>query len=167
MAISTINYAKTTGVITSGTAVASTSGTSIDFTGIPSWAKRVTVMLNGVGTNGTSNVQIQVGAGSVVTTGYFSDVTVVGTGGYASQSATTGFYLENGGNASALRRGIVTLCLVGSNTWACSFSLGFTAALNQLGGGNITLSGALDRIRLTTVNGTDTFSAGSVNILYE
>ena len=45
--------------ITAGTAVASTSGTSIDFTGIPSWVKRITVMFNGVSTNGTSNIQIQ------------------------------------------------------------------------------------------------------------
>jgi hypothetical protein len=33
--------------------------------------------------------------------------------------------------------------------------------------GHVSLSGALDRIRLTTVNGTDTFDAGSVNIIYE
>ena len=33
--------------------------------------------------------------------------------------------------------------------------------------GRVTLSGALDRVRVTTVNGTDTFDAGSINILYE
>lgn len=30
-----------------------------------------------------------------------------------------------------------------------------------------TLSATLDRVRLTTVNGTDTFDAGLVNIIYE
>ena len=66
------------GTITSGTAVASTSGTSIDFTSIPSWVKRITVMFNGVSTNGTSQVQIQLGAGSVTTTGYLSYATNLG-----------------------------------------------------------------------------------------
>ena len=56
--------------IVSGTAVASTSGTSIDFTGIPSWVKRITVMLNGVSTSGTSIVQVQIGSGSPTTSGY-------------------------------------------------------------------------------------------------
>ena len=53
------------GQLVSGTAVASTSGTSIDFTGIPSWVKRITVMFNGVSTSGTSFKQIQIGSGSV------------------------------------------------------------------------------------------------------
>ena len=57
-------------ILTSGTAQASTSGTAIDFTGIPSWAKRITVMFNGVSTNGTSNPQIQLGSGSPTTSGY-------------------------------------------------------------------------------------------------
>ena len=52
-----------------GTAVASTSGTSNDFTSIPSWVKRITVMFNGVSTNGTSPVQLQIGAGSVTAQG--------------------------------------------------------------------------------------------------
>jgi hypothetical protein len=33
--------------------------------------------------------------------------------------------------------------------------------------GTKSLSATLDRIRITTVNGTDTFDAGSINILYE
>ena len=61
-------------VITSGTSQASTSGTSIDFTSIPSWVKRITLMFNGVSTNGTSNYQIQIGSGSVTTSGYTSQV---------------------------------------------------------------------------------------------
>jgi len=56
--------------LTLGTAVNTTSGTSIDLTSIPSWVKRITVMLNGVSTNGASIPQIQLGAGSVDTTGY-------------------------------------------------------------------------------------------------
>jgi hypothetical protein len=63
--------------ITAGTAVASTSGTSIDFTSIPSWVKRITVMIAGVSTNGSSIIQIQLGdSGGVETSGY------TGTTGY-------------------------------------------------------------------------------------
>jgi hypothetical protein len=36
-----------------------------------------------------------------------------------------------------------------------------------MGGFQVSLSGTLDRIRLTTVNGSDTFDAGSINIIYE
>ena len=60
----------------SSTAQATTSGTSITFTGIPSWVKRITVMFNGVSTSGTSPVQIQLGAGSVTTTGYSSRIAI-------------------------------------------------------------------------------------------
>ena len=73
------------GVLTSGTAVASTSGTSITFSSIPSWAKRVTVMFNGVSTSGSSNIQVQLGAGSTTTSGY--------TGGSFYGAATSGLSL--------------------------------------------------------------------------
>ena len=56
------------GIISRGTTVASTSGTSIDFTGIPSFVKRITVMLNQVSLSGTSNVCIQLGTSGGVDT---------------------------------------------------------------------------------------------------
>jgi hypothetical protein len=57
---------------------------------------------------------------------------------------------------------------MGSNTWIASGVTGFDdIAATTMTGGRKTLSGTLDRVRLTTVNGTDTFDAGSVNIMYE
>ena len=70
----------TIGVVNSKTAVATTSGTAIDFTGIPAGVKRITVMFNGVSTNGTSNYLLQLGSGSVQTTGYSSYVIAAGVG---------------------------------------------------------------------------------------
>ena len=160
----------TTGVINSGTAQNSTSGTSIDFTGIPSGVKRITVIFNGVSTNGTSVVQIQVGSGSVDTTGYVSAVAQVNTGGNGAASSTSGFCVDIAtGNASRLRSGAVTVPLVGSNIWVQSGAVLFDPSISGVGmvAGNKTLSGSLDRVRITTVNGTDTFDAGSINILYE
>jgi len=160
------------GVITQGTAVASTSGTSIDFTSIPSWVKRVTVMFNGVSTNGTSLTQIQIGAGSVTTSGYAatSSFSSVSSNQYAY--ATTGFILDNVSTSGVTitRSGSIQILLIGSNTWIASgnISAGSVGQVtNACGGNSPALGGTLDRIRITTVNGTDTFDAGSINILYE
>jgi hypothetical protein len=152
--------------IVSGTAVASTSGTSIDFTGIPSWVKRITVMFDGVSTNGSSNPLVQVGAGSVTTSGYLA-----GSAESASSRTayTTGFGM-NSAAASNLVYEQMVLTNVSGNVWLSTHVGNFAQAgvyYSLSGGGNVTLSGALDRIRITTVNGTDTFDAGSINILYE
>ena len=155
--------------IVSGTAVASTSGTSIDFTGIPSWVKRVTVMFNGVSTNGTSFVQVQLGAGSVTTTGYSSVAAVCSNAASpAVASSTSGFSICSDGSASYTRYGSLQLFNVSGNIWAANGVGGATVAERfWTVGGSISLSGTLDRVRITTVNGTDTFDAGSINIMYE
>lgn len=155
--------------IVSGTAVASTSGTSIDFTSIPSWVKRVTVMFVGVSTSGTSIIQIQIGAGSVTTTGY------LGAGGYIQNAGasgvanfTSGFATTAVIPATAVLQGSMVITSFGSNTWVANGAFARSDAVVQnFGQGSIALGGTLDRVRITTVNGTDTFDAGSINILYE
>jgi len=156
------------GRMTLGTAVASTSGTSIDFTGIPGYVKRVTVMFSGVSTTGTSIVQLQLGAGSVTTTGYNSSgSTVVNGNAVSGITSTTGILTGATSGNVDVRYGTFTLALFSGNTWVGSGTLASGASYTQAGGGSITLSGTLDRIRITTVNGTDTFDAGSINIFYE
>jgi hypothetical protein len=146
-----------------GTAVTA-SGTSVDFTSIPSWVRRITVMLSGVSTNGASNPLIQVGAGSVTTSGYLAGSVETTT----RATYTTGFGLVSSAAANLLYGHIVITNLT-SNTWVCSYTLYLNQTLAYIcaGGGNVTLSGVLDRVRITTVNGTDTFDAGTINILYE
>jgi len=155
--------------ITSGTAVASTSGTSIDFTSIPSWVKRVTVMFTGVSTSGTSLVQIQIGSGSVTTSGYSAQASYISGASLSNSVYSSGFVVLNSVSASLTYGGAATLCLLGSNTWCESSSFGIASGANGqfFSAGSITLGGTLDRVRITTVNGTDTFDAGSINILYE
>jgi hypothetical protein len=152
-------------VLTLGTAQASTSGTSIDFTSIPSWVKRITVMFNGVSLNGGSNLQVQIGAGSFTTTGYLSAGWTTNT----NNSNSTAGFLMIGGNASANSwSGIATICSFGSNAWTFSSNVSYQAASAiSLGSGYVSLGGTLDRVRITAQNGTDTFDAGSINILYE
>ena len=154
------------GILTSGTAVASTSGTSIDFTGIPSWVKRITVMFSGVSGSATSPFLIQLGtSGGVVVTGYVS-----GAGSRTGEtSSTAGFILNAVGAAASVFTGVIPICTISSNSWVTSGVLNRTSDgfSNGFGGAISSLGGTLDRVRITTVNGTDTFDAGSINILYE
>lgn len=168
IADSAVTPAKLSQKLTQGTAQNSTSGTSIDFTGIPSWAKKITIVLAGVSTNGSSLPLLRAGtSGGIATSGYQS---AVGYGGGAGQytTDTTGFILSpTGGHSSGVNHsGVITLVNVSGNTWAGSVNLGSNSTQN-VGGGSVALGGTLDRVRLTTANGTDAFDAGSVNILYE
>ena len=154
--------------LTSGTAVASTSGTSIDFTSIPSWVKRITVVFNEVSTNGTSNILVQIGASSVTATGYVGSVNTSNAG--ANFVFSTGFMVLASTAAANSTYGQIILTNISSNTWVESSSLSIAVASssgNQFSAGVLALGGTLDRVRITTVNGTDTFDAGTINILYE
>lgn len=155
--------------IVSGTAQNSTSGTSIDFTGIPSWAKRVTVMFTGVSTTGSSPLLIRIGAGSIDTTGYLGCGAGVSNGGTSAQNSTAGFIINGGSTGAAeVVNGLVNISLLSANTWCTFGGLGRSdGAQVYYTGGSKTLSGTLDRVRITTVGGTDTFDAGSINIFYE
>lgn len=155
--------------LTQGTAVASTSGTAIDFTSIPSWVKRITILLNGVSTSSTSGMQIQIGSlsGGIETTGYLSQASTFNNtpGGIASLTGLLVTYAMIAANAYS---GKIELLNVSGNTWVTSGVIGSnTASVVSLFIGNKTISSTLDRVRITTVNGTDTFDAGSINILYE
>lgn len=157
--------------LTLATAQNTTSGTSIDFTGIPSWAKRITVMLNGVSTSGSSDLLVRVGTTTgIETTGYTSSISAVLSTSIAAYGATTaGFFVSTTDSASSVV-GAVSLVGFGANAWFYCGTIQRTGGSTVLTGavtGGKALSGTLDRIRLTTVNGTDTFDAGSVNIMYE
>lgn len=161
-----VTPAKLAQPLTSGTAVAATSGTTINFTGIPSWVKRITVTFSAVSLSGSSNYLIQLGTSAgVVTTGYASS----GFGYGAAVGSTAGQIIQSA-SATRLSTAITTFVNVTGNTWVgTSVYSGEVSGSN--GGGvttvNIALSGTLDRVAITTVNGTDTFDAGSINILYE
>lgn len=151
---------------TAQTAPFTAPNTYADFTGIPSWAKRITVMFSGVSTNGTSYVQVQLGTSSgVVITGYNSSGFYYNSG--AVSSSTTGLVVDQLASASAVRYGQTIISLLGSNTWVMSSVIANATTNPGSSSGGVTLSGTLDRVRITTINGTDTFDAGSINILYE
>lgn len=158
------------GTIVQGTAVASTSGTSIDFTGIPSWVRRITVMFRGVSTSGTSPYLVQLGdSGGIETTGYVS--TSIGSdtaSGDLGGDSTAGFIIARI-SASDIVSGHMVITLFDASTfaWVSSEVTKNNTGITTAGGGDKALSATLDRIRITTVNGTDTFDAGTINIQYE
>ena len=154
--------------IVSGTSQASTSGTFIDFTGIPAYVKRITVMFNGVSTNGTSNIQVQVGtSGSITTSGYVG--TVSNQAGTTANNST-GFQVANTVTAADVYWGHVVLTKTGANATQVSETsilANSNAANARYSAGAVTPANTIDTVRITTVNGTDTFDAGTINILYE
>jgi hypothetical protein len=161
----------TNSVNTLGTAVASTSGTSIDFTGLPAWVKKITVMFNAVSTTGASNYLIQIGSGSLTTSGYLSCGMAMqsGTTSTTAVTSTAGLLatadFQTGGVTNT---GTLNLNLITGSSYVCTaLSARNDGARVSTCTGNITLAGALDRLRITTVNGTDTFDAGTINLLLE
>jgi len=157
-------------VITSNTAVASTSGTSIDFTSIPSWVKRITVMFNGISKSSTANFRVRLGTGgSPTTTGYTTAANIVTTAASACVSSAAGFDTTGDAIATATVSGNLVFVNLSGNIWTCSSVLHTPTPTvgNIFIAGIVTLSGTLDMVRITTTSGTDTFDAGSINILYE
>jgi len=140
----------------------------LDFLSIPSWVKRITVMFNGVSTNGTSDPLVQIGAGSITTTGYSSVGSYIATGNVTSTNTVTNGFNIRDAAANAVRNGHMVITNVSGYIWVSSHTLcDLPNGTSNVGGGGLTLSGVFDRVRITTTNGTDTFDAGSINILYE
>lgn len=159
-------------VLTQGTAVAAT-GTAIDFTGIPSTAKRITVMFGGVSTNGVSAFRVQIGSsGGFVTTGYSgSQFAAASTNSFSAVGFTTevGFPLVgNRGGAVSVNGGVMYISNQTGNTWQAIVNAGEVNTARAFSAhGYQTLPDVLDRLRITTVNGTDQFDAGTINIMWE
>ena len=155
--------------ITLGTEQASTSGTSIDFTGIPAGVRRITIMFVGISTSGTSDITVQLGdAGGIENTTYLGAIT--DRGGTTNQNFSSGFDWTANITATDVFHGQMILSLEDSTgfTWVESSQCGFssTASIDR-GAGSKSLSAELDRIRITTLGGTETFDLGAINISYE
>jgi hypothetical protein len=156
--------------IVRGTTVTLTTQTSVDFTNIPSWVKRITIMFNGISmSSATPYGIIQIGSGSVSTSGYLGTMVTAVAGTTVGAAFTNSFGFINLGAAADTENGIFVLTTLGSNVWVASGNFTTTSSSLRaiITAGNITLSGALDRVRITTTDGTSTLDAGTVNILYE
>ncbi len=156
------------GVLKSGTAVTLTTQTSVDFTGIPSTAKRITIMFAGASLSGTSSPLIQIGdAGGIESTGYiYTGSSITNAANPSVTSYTTGFAIRSA-TASNPISGHMIITLLGSNLWVASYNGKNDTNTVSTGAGDKTLSDTLTQVRITTVNGTDTLDAGTINIMWE
>jgi hypothetical protein len=152
-----------------GTSVASTSGVSISFTSLPNWIKKITMMINGVSTSGSADILIRLSTGGVfASSGYVSNMQVV-QGGVATAAVqnTVGFVIY-ASSATVVATGTYQFVNNDGNGWIGTSVLAYEHAVSGgYGGGRVTLGGVLDGILIVTANGSDTFDAGSVNIIYE
>jgi hypothetical protein len=167
-----VNVTGTLAPIVSGTAQVAVTNftTSADFTGIPDWVKRITVIFNAVSLSGTDAILIQIGdSGGVETTGYSSAVAFVGssTGG---NSRTDGYVATVSGTAANTYAGAVTIVNISGNTWVATGNTIYESTsptgFVMPSTGIKTLSAQLDRVSVTRT-GTNTFDAGTINIIYE
>lgn len=149
-----------------GTSITPTS-TTATFTGIPSGTRRITIMFDALSTSGTSNMLVQIGSSlGFETAGYSSSCNQFSATPGCS-TATAGFLIQEAVVSTAFSRGHVVLTNSRSNTWVCSSNISDSQPTVAIGAGNKNLSAVLDRVRLIMANGTDTFTTGDVNILYE
>ena len=151
------------------TAQMPTSGTVVDFTGIPSWVKRITVMFSSMAMSGLGRPMIQLGtSGGFVSSGYSSVVTDTGgtnqTAGFANSTGLVCGYCVAGTSQS----GAITLSLIDSNSWVSSGNTSRnTTNFMHVSAGSLVLGGVLTQIRITSTTTTDTFSSGTINVMYE
>jgi hypothetical protein len=155
--------------ITFGT-LQSLSGTSTDFTSIPSWVKRITILIDSAVTSANSQYAIQViTASGAVTTGY--------TGGASSTaSGSTGYVVSSGTrfpisfSSVTTNTSTIQLSNITSNKWVLSSTGGTNSgstAVTNTATGSVDAGDTLTGIRITTVAGTATFNSGTANIIYE
>jgi hypothetical protein len=141
--------------------------TSVDFTSMPSWINMITVVFRNISTNGSSFILVQLGtSGGIATSGYVSTSIDFDGSGSATVSSTSGLILKVNGAGNVIN-GIMTIVYMGSNAWVNNHSVSTSTNIMSVGGGTIALGGTLDRVRITTVSGSDAFDAGSLNVLYQ
>lgn len=157
------------GTVVSGTAVTASS-TSVDFTSIPSWVKKITVIFRGVSLSSTANFLVQLGTGATptyTTSGYISTSNNFNQSSTSSgTNSTTGFVILSGGGAAGVLSGSLIISLIDTNTWVANGVTKANTTQMQISAGDVALGAALTAVRITSTS-TDTFDAGTINLLYE
>jgi len=148
--------------------VSASGSTSVDFTSMPSWINAITVMFSDISTNGTSFMLVQLGTSAGVTTsGYVSTCNDLDGGGGSSSNSSTAGLIMRVQAAAGIINGLMNIAYMGSNRWAANVTCMSITSVVFMGGGTVTLGGTLDRVRITTVNGTDAFDTGTINVSYQ
>jgi hypothetical protein len=145
---------------------------SVDFTAPTTGITGVTVMFNEISANGataTDVVMVQIGdSGGIETTGYTGWVARIGSTASAYSLFATGFEISQSQTNTTSLVGHVTLAHVGSNSWTEAGNISSSASTHnmQLSAGAKPLTGELTTVRITTLNGTILFDAGTCNVIW-
>lgn len=154
-------------VLTSGTSQ-SASGATVSFTGIPSWARRITILLSGVSTVAAGLPAIRAGSGSYEASGYDSVNNAIGaTSVGSSASATTSWDLQNSGGSANVYTGQVVITKVNGTLYTISGQVRYSTLSTALSVGFKTFAGTIDRVQLLMSTGADTFNGGTMNVMWE
>lgn len=148
------------------------AGTAVDVTGIPVIARRVTIIFSALSTNGSSQPVLRLGTSAgIESTLYIGCVAVGGTNAGSAMygvATPTGISMASSNSATYNTNSVVTLFKTSGNAWVWDVVGNREDDSYALcGGGRKFLSGILDRFRVTTVNGTDTFDIGTVTVYWE
>lgn len=159
------------GIASRSAAVATTSGTSVPFTGIPAGVSVVRIKLNGVSTNGTGIIGFQLGdSGGIEPTGYTSCGTQITNAGNPVGANQTAFFPITGSSAAAaIYYGVAEFRRLapGSNTWVFTATVGRSdGPATSVGAGAKTLSDELTQIAMINT-AADTFDSGQAAIEWE
>ena len=147
---------------------ASTSGTEVEFTGIPSDALEITLMFTGVSASGTNNFMVQLGTASgYIETGY--DSLSQNEGGSDDTAATDCFLIRADAN-NHLRTGAMVITKASGSSYVQTGSFALNPSGVQGGtqtyGSLTSVSGTVNRLRVK-LNGTNTFDAGTISVSYK
>lgn len=150
------------------TPLSTTNGTVREFTDVPAWAKRITVMFRGVSVDGTLPFKIQLGtSSSYFTTGYASQS--VNAPGNDVDSGTDGFVIMNT-NANDLITGQMIITKFSNTAWVATgqFSMNAVAGYGNQCFGDLSYADGttvISKIKILTTS--NSFDLGEINILYE
>jgi hypothetical protein len=169
---STVSVTRLDNVSTSAielqSSVATTSGTSIDLTGVPAGVKRLTVIFNEVSVNAASRMIVQLGdSGGVETSGYAGSAWTSNT---TNSVYSNGFIVISNTTTSYKFTGAIVFNLqnISAFTWNASGVGGFSGTSGgTTTGGAKSLSSELTQLRLTSESGSAVFDSGSITISWE
>lgn len=139
--------------------------TEMDYFLIPEGVRQVVVMFNGLSTNGTSPIIVQIGSNiGLVTSGYFSGLSRMESSSINTTTVSSGIAGINIAAASDAVYGSIILNAadVLQSEWMAQ-GAGYYRTNGGWSTGGFGLSGnPLARVRVTTVGGTNTFDAGEI-----
>ena len=147
------------------------SGTELEITGIPDYATRIDICLNGLSMSTTGSIRLQIGNSS----NQYASSTANTVSGYCGDgpnidfnAASTYFILNEGfSSGSHNQYGILQLARFSHNTWMVSHMARTTGTGNYLmfGAGSLYSGGTgTDRLRITAAAGTFDSGSWTVNL---